>query len=183
MEQRMQKATIGGGCFWCLEAVFERLQGVEKVVSGYAGGDAPDPSYDEVCSGKTGHAEVVQITFDPSEISYRDILDIFFTMHDPTTPNRQGPDVGSQYRSVILYHDGEQERIAKEIIAVFEQSGVWDDPIVTEVEPLDEFYRAEEHHQEYYRDHSWQPYCQTVIAPKLAKLRQKHFDRLKAEAQ
>lgn len=183
MEQRMQKATIGGGCFWCLEAVFERLQGVEKVVSGYAGGDAPDPSYDEVCSGKTGHAEVVQITFDPSEISYRDILDIFFTMHDPTTPNRQGPDVGSQYRSVILYHDGEQERVAKEVIAVFEQSDVWDDPIVTEIVPLEEFYRAEEHHQEYYRDHSWQPYCQAVIAPKIAKLRQKHLDRLKAEAQ
>lgn len=183
MAEHLETATIGGGCFWCLEAVFEQLRGVETVISGYAGGDVPNPSYDEVCTGKTGHAEVVQITFDPSEVSYRDLLEIFFTMHDPTTPNRQGPDVGPQYRSIILYHNGEQERVAHEVIAVFQQSGVWDDPIVTEVVPLEDFYPAEEYHQEYYRGHSWQPYCQAVIAPKLAKLRKRHFDRLKAEAQ
>lgn len=178
----MEKATLGGGCFWCLEAVYVQLRGVEEVVSGYAGGHVPNPSYEDVGTGRTGHAEVVQITFDPSEISYRDLLKVFFTIHDPTTPNRQGPDVGPQYRSIILHHDEAQERIAKEMISITEQSGVWDDPIVTEVEPMETFYRAEEYHQRYYRDHSWQPYCQAVIAPKIAKMRKKHFDRLKAEA-
>ncbi len=177
----MQKATLGGGCFWCLEAVFEQLRGVEAVVSGYAGGHEPNPSYDAVCTGKTGHAEVVQITFDPSEITFRDLLEIFFTMHDPTTPNRQGPDVGTQYRSIILYHDDEQERIAHEVVAEFDERSDWDDPIVTHVEPLETFYPAEAYHQEYYRGHTHQPYCQAIIAPKVAKLRTKHFDRLKAE--
>lgn len=176
----MRQATIGGGCFWCLEAVFEQLRGVGRVVSGYAGGDAANPTYEQVCTGTTGHAEVVQITFDPGEISYRELLEIFFTMHDPTTPNRQGPDVGTQYRSIILYHDEEQERTARDVRAEFEERGVWDDPIVTEIEPLETFYPAEAYHQQYYRGHTGQPYCQAVIAPKVAKLRKKYFDRLKA---
>ncbi len=172
-------ATLGGGCFWCLEAVYEQLQGIEQVVSGYAGGHVENPSYQEVCTGKTGHAEVVQLTYDPDTVSFREILQVFFTIHDPTTRNRQGADVGPQYRSIILYHDEEQKQIAKDVIDEFESEGVWENPIVTEVEPLEEFYRAEDYHQEYYRNNPGQPYCQAVIAPKVSKFRKKFTEKLK----
>ena len=175
-------ATLGGGCFWCLEAVYDRVEGVTSVTSGYAGGDVPDPSYRQVCNGTTGHAEVVQIEYNPEVIGYRDLLEIFFTIHDPTTKNRQGADVGPQYRSIILYHSAEQQATAESVIERLEADGVFDDPIVTEVEPLDTFYRAEDHHQNYYANNSGQPYCQAVIAPKVNKLRKKHADRLKAAA-
>lgn len=174
-------ATLGGGCFWCLEAVFEQLRGVRSVQSGYAGGHVPNPTYEQVCTGTTGHAEVVQIKYDPAVISYRQLLEVFFGIHDPTTPDRQGPDVGPQYRSIILYHDVEQERIARAVTNEVDSSGIWDDPVVTQIEPLETFYPAEAYHRQYYRSHSWQPYCQAVIAPKLAKARKQHFDRLKAE--
>lgn len=172
-------ATLGGGCFWCLEAVYEQLQGIEQVVSGYAGGHVENPSYQEVCTGKTGHAEVVQLTYDPDTVSFREILQVFFTIHDPTTRNRQGADVGPQYRSIILYHDEEQKQIAEDVIDEFESEGVWENPIVTEVEPLEEFYRAEDYHQEYYRNNPGQPYCQAVIAPKVSKFRKKFTEKLK----
>ena len=172
-------ATLGGGCFWCVEAVFEEIRGVVDVVSGYAGGKVSNPSYREVCAGRTGHAEVVQVTFDPDVLSYREVLQIFFTTHDPTTPNRQGADVGTQYRSVVFYHDDEQERIAEEVIREFEAEGVWDAPIVTELAPLPAFYRAEEYHQDYFAQNPAQPYCQAVIAPKVSKLRKQYFERLK----
>ena len=173
-------ATLAGGCFWCLEAVFEQLRGVTKVVSGYAGGDVPNPSYQAVCTGTTGHAEVVQVTFDPAVIGYRDLLDVFFTIHDPTTLNQQGGDVGTQYRSAIFYHDDEQRRAAEAAIKELEAAHVWDDPIVTEVVPLTTFYPAENYHQEYYRRNADQPYCRAVIAPKVAKLRSKYLEKLKA---
>jgi peptide-methionine (S)-S-oxide reductase len=173
-------ATLGGGCFWCLEAVYLELRGVEKVVSGYSGGDVPNPTYREVCSETTGHAEVVQVTFDPEVVSYRDILEVYFTIHDPTTLNRQGADVGTQYRSVIFYHDEEQKRVAEEVISDLESEGIWSNPIVTEVTPLDEFYVAEDYHQDYFRNNGFQPYCQVIIAPKVAKFRKEHIDRLKA---
>jgi len=175
----LQTATLGGGCFWCLEAVYQEVDGVDAVVSGYAGGDVPDPSYRQVCGGTTGHAEVTQISYDPEKISYRDLLEIFFTIHNPTTKDREGPDVGSQYRSIILYHDEEQRATATSVIEDLEASGVFDDPIVTEVEPLDAFYPAEEEHQDYYRNNSSRPYCQSVISPKVSKLRQKHADKLR----
>ena len=177
----MKQATLGGGCFWCVEAVFERLRGVSDVVSGYAGGHTSDPTYREVCNGTTGHAEVVQITYDPEDISYRDLLYVFFTTHNPTTRNQEGADVGPQYRSIILYHDDEQQATAEDVIEELEDEGVFDDPIVTEVEPLDTFYRAEEKHQDYYADNPHLPYCQAVIAPKVQKLREKHLDKLKTE--
>lgn len=180
MPKPLEKATLGGGCFWCLEAVFELLDGVERVTSGYAGGHVPRPTYEQVCTGTTGHAEAVQIDFDPEKISYRDLLEIFFTMHDPTTLNRQGPDSGPQYRSIVLYHDDDQAATAREVIDRFEADQIWDAPIVTEVEPLTTFYPAEDYHREYYRTHPQQPYCQVVIAPKVAKLRRKYLDRLKA---
>lgn len=183
MNEPLSKATLGGGCFWCIEAVLEQLRGVREVVSGYAGGHAPNPSYEQVCTGRTGHAEVVQVTFDPSEISFRELLEVFFTLHDPTTENRQGGDVGTQYRSIVLYHDDAQRQTAEEVIGEFEEGGVWGDPIVTQLEPLEDFYPAEEHHQEYYRNHSRQPYCQAVIAPKVSKLRQKYLSRLKPDFQ
>jgi peptide-methionine (S)-S-oxide reductase len=173
-----QLATLGGGCFWCLEAVFERLRGVRDVRSGYAGGHVPDPSYREVCGGRTGHAEVVQVEFDPGEISYRDLLDVFFTIHDPTTPDRQGGDQGPQYRSIILCHDAEQRAEAERAIEQLEGAGRFDDPIVTEVVSLEEFFPAEDDHQGYYRANSSQPYCRIVIDPKLAKLAEKHADKL-----
>jgi peptide-methionine (S)-S-oxide reductase len=173
-------ATLAGGCFWCLEAVFEQLRGVTKVVSGYAGGDVPNPSYQAVCTGTTGHAEVVQVTFDPAAIGYRDLLDVFFTIHDPTTLNQQGGDVGTQYRSAIFYHSPEQQRVAEEVVKELEAAKVWDDPIVTEVVPLTVFYPAEQYHQEYYRRNTNQPYCRAVIAPKVAKLRSKYLEKLKA---
>jgi peptide-methionine (S)-S-oxide reductase len=173
-------ATLGGGCFWCLEAVYEELRGVEKVESGYSGGTVPNPTYRQVCSGMTGHAEVVRVTFDPEVVSYREVLEVFFTIHDPTTLNRQGADVGPQYRSAIYYHDEEQRRVAEEVISELEEAGVWEDPIVTEVAPFDVFYRAEDYHQEYFRNNAYQPYCQVVIAPKVAKFRKEHLGRLKA---
>ncbi len=173
-------ATLGGGCFWCLEAVYEELRGVEKVESGYSGGSMPDPTYREVCSGTTGHAEVVQVTFDPSMVSFREILGIFFTIHDPTTLNRQGADVGTQYRSVIFYHDEEQRRVAEEVISELEAEGLWKDPMVTEVVPLDAYYRAEDYHQGYFRNNGFQPYCQVIIAPKVAKFRKQYLEQLKA---
>ena len=171
-------ATLGGGCFWCLEAVYQEVDGVDSVVSGYAGGDVPNPSYRQICTGDTGHAEVVQVTFDPSTISYRDLLEIFFTIHDPTTKDRQGPDVGPQYRSIILHHDAEQEQTATDLIEALEGENVFGDPIVTEVEPLDTFYEAEAEHQNYYRNNPSRRYCQSVISPKVTKLRQKHADKL-----
>jgi peptide-methionine (S)-S-oxide reductase len=175
---RTEVATLGGGCFWCLEAIYEDLRGVEKVESGYSGGTVPNPTYRQVCSGTTGHAEVVQVTFDPDVVSFREILEVFFTIHDPTTLNRQGADVGTQYRSAIFYHDEEQRRVAEEVIAELE--GLWPDPIVTEVTPFDAYYGAEDYHQEYYRNNSYQPYCQVVIAPKVSKFRARYLEKLKA---
>ncbi len=173
-------ATLAGGCFWCLEAVYDELQGVQRVVSGYAGGEMPNPSYQQVCSGRTGHAEVVQITYDPNVVTYRDLLEIFFTIHDPTTLNRQGADVGTQYRSAIFYHDEEQRRAAEEIIAELEGERAFANPIVTEVTALDEFYPAEDYHQDYYENNPNQPYCMVVVAPKLAKFRKKFTELRKA---
>ena len=172
-------ATFGGGCFWCLEAVFEQLEGVEQVVSGYAGGHAESPTYEAVCSGSTGHAEVVQVTFDHEQITYRDLLEVFFSIHDPTTVDRQGADVGSQYRSIILTHDDEQRGAAEAIIAELTDEKVFADPIVTQVEPLERFHPAEAVHQGYYRSNPGQGYCQAVIAPKLAKFRQRWQPRLR----
>jgi peptide-methionine (S)-S-oxide reductase len=177
---RREVATLGGGCFWCLEAVFELLRGVEKVESGYAGGRVADPTYRQVCSGDTGHAEVVQVTFDPAGISYGDLLDVFFAFHDPTTLNRQGADVGTQYRSAIFYHSPEQKQIAEQKIAELNRAGVWEEPVVTEVVPLETFYRAEDYHQGYYRQNPGQGYCRVVIAPKVAKLRKQLAEKLKA---
>jgi peptide-methionine (S)-S-oxide reductase len=173
-------ATLGGGCFWCLEAVFQGVKGVDQVVSGYAGGTVPNPSYEDVCTGRTGHAEVVQVTFDPAVLSYRDVLSVFFSLHDPTTLNRQGADVGTQYRSVIFFHSPEQERVAREVITELGQQRLWDDPIVTAVAPAPVFYPAEQYHQEYFRRNPGQGYCRVVIAPKVAKFRKEHLARLKA---
>lgn len=175
-----EQATLGGGCFWCLEAVYTELAGIERVVSGYAGGHVVDPSYEAVCSGTTGHAEVVQLTFDPQVISYEDILNVFFTIHDPTTPNRQGHDVGSQYRSVIFYQSPEQRATAEATIARLGAEALWQDPIVTEVVPLTAFYEAEAYHHDYFKNNPWQPYCQVVVAPKVAKSRKHFFAKLKA---
>jgi peptide-methionine (S)-S-oxide reductase len=178
-QQNRDVATLGGGCFWCLEAVFKELRGVESVVSGYAGGEIENPTYEQVCGGRTGHAEVVQVTYDPGVITYRDLLDMFFTIHDPTTLNRQGADVGPQYRSVIFYHSPEQQADAVRAIADLNNEGVWTDPVVTEVLPLTKFYPAEEYHRDYFARNPGQGYCQVVIAPKLAKVRQHHQERLK----
>lgn len=177
--QVREVATLGGGCFWCLEAVFDELKGVTDVVSGYAGGHVPDPSYEQVCGGRTGHAEVVQVTFDPSVVSFRDILHVFFTIHDPTTRDRQGNDVGPQYRSIVLYNSPEQEAIAREVIAELTAEGLWKSPIVTQVEPLQTFYPAEDYHQEYFARNPGAGYCQFIIAPKVAKFRQKYLAQLK----
>lgn len=179
MVAKTEIATLAGGCFWCLEAVFEQLQGVERVVSGYAGGHVANPSYEQVCTGTTGHAESVQVTFDPQVISYRELLEVFFTIHDPTTLNRQGADVGPQYRSAIFYHTPEQKAEAERLTGKLEADQVWERPIVTEVKPLPVFYPAEEYHQQYYRKNPEQAYCQVVINPKLAKLREKFAGRLK----
>lgn len=178
-QKTLEVATLGGGCFWCLEAVYSELQGVEQVVSGYAGGHVRNPTYREVCSGATGHAEVVQITFNPSVISYRDLLRIFFTIHDPTTLNRQGADVGTQYRSIILYHNETQKQTALEVMEEVTLQGLWPNRIVTELKPFDAFYPAEEYHQRYFARNPLQPYCQVVIAPKVAKFRKQYFDRLR----
>ncbi|HVL76032.1 MAG TPA: peptide-methionine (S)-S-oxide reductase MsrA [Noviherbaspirillum sp.] len=165
----MESATLGGGCFWCLEAVYQDLKGVEHVESGYAGGHVPNPTYEQVCSGTTGHAEVVRLEFDRQAISYREILEVFFTIHDPTTLDRQGNDVGPQYRSVIFFHTPEQEEIARQVIA--EMANVWDAPIVTELAPLPDYYKAEDCHQNYFRNNPMQGYCAFVVAPKVAKFR------------
>jgi peptide-methionine (S)-S-oxide reductase len=177
--KQTETATLAGGCFWCLEAVYDQLRGVTSVVSGYAGGRVPHPSYSQVCAGNTGHAEVVQIEFDPSEVSFMDLLRVFFTIHDPTTLNRQGADVGTQYRSAIFYHTPRQKTDAEAIIAELEAAKVWDDPIVTEVTPFDAFYAAEDYHQEYFVQNGNQPYCRAVVAPKVAKFRKAFLDRLK----
>ena len=174
-------ATLGGGCFWCTEAVFSELKGVEKVESGYSGGTVPNPTYEQVCTGATGHAEAVQISFDPSVISFKEILQVFFTLHDPTTLNRQGADVGTQYRSVVFYHDEEQKATAEQVVRETEASGVWNAPIVTQVVPFEAFYRAEEYHQEYFKNNRYQVYCQMVIAPKVAKLRKYYQDKLRKD--
>ena len=176
----MEKATLGGGCFWCLEPIYDALKGVQQVIPGYAGGDVPQPSYEQVCTGRTGHAEVVQITYDPAEIDYRELLHIFFTIHDPTTLNRQGADIGTQYRSVIFYHSPEQHQIAEEVIAEVAREGLWRDPIVTQLVPYTEFYPAEEYNHRYFERNPYQGYCRVVIAPKVAKFRQKYMERLKA---
>jgi peptide-methionine (S)-S-oxide reductase len=176
---RSALATLAGGCFWCLEAVYVELRGVEKVVSGYAGGRVANPTYREVCNGTTGHAEVVQITFDPEVVSYRELLEVFFTIHDPTTLNRQGADVGTQYRSAIFYHDAEQKKVADEVMAELTAARLWPNPIVTQVAPLDLLYPAEDYHQDYYANNPNQPYCQVVVAPKVAKFRKQFLASLK----
>jgi peptide-methionine (S)-S-oxide reductase len=177
--QNNETATLAGGCFWCLEPVFDNLQGVLDVVSGYSGGHVPDPTYSEVTTGRTGHAEVVQVTFDPTVISFAEILEVFFTIHDPTTLNRQGADVGTQYRSAVFYHTPEQKATIEQVVKDLEKQRVWDNPIVTQVAPFEVFYPAEDYHQEYYANNPRQPYCQMVVAPKVAKFRKKYADRLK----
>ncbi len=175
----LETAVLGGGCFWCIEAVFQQVKGVSSVESGYAGGDVENPTYEQVCSGNTGHAEVVRVSFDPDEISYRKLLEVFFYVHDPTTLNRQGNDVGTQYRSIILYTSPEQEKIAKELIGELEEQKFFADPIVTQLEPLKVFYKAEDYHQSYYQNNTAQPYCQLVISPKVEKFQDKFADILK----
>jgi len=181
MEQNAQYeiATFAGGCFWCLEAPFGSLQGVKEVVSGYMGGHTLNPDYKQVCTGETGHAEVIRIHFDPSEISYRNLLEIFFALHDPTTRNRQGNDIGTQYRSAVFYHSDNQRKIAQEVISELTSQGVWSSPVTTEVVPAETFYPAEEYHQHYFERNPQQPYCQAVIGPKMAKLRSIYREKLK----
>lgn len=174
-------ATLAGGCFWCLEAVFDQVQGVTDVISGYAGGTVANPTYKQVCTGNTGHAEVVRVTFDPGIISYEEILEIFFGIHDPTTLNRQGADVGTQYRSAIYYHSPEQKVTAEALIRRLDAERIWSNPIVTEVAPLDVFYAAEDYHQEYFANNARQPYCQVVVAPKVAKFRKQYLEKLRHE--
>ena len=175
----LETATLAAGCFWCVEAVFDDLVGVEDVVSGYSGGHTENPTYKEVCSETTGHAEVVQITFDPSQLTFKELLQVYFTVHDPTTLNRQGGDIGTSYRSVIFYHSEEQKRVAHEVISEITAEGVYDAPIVTEVTAFDKFWPAENYHQEYFANNPTQPYCAAVVAPKVAKFRQKFTARLK----
>lgn len=177
-----ETVTLGGGCFWCLEAVYDEMKGVERVESGYTGGDVENPTYKAVCTGTTGHAEVVQVTYDTDVISYDDVLNVFFTIHDPTTLNRQGADVGTQYRSVIYYHTDEQKRLAEQKIQQLADEGVWDDPIVTEIAPLEDYYPAEDYHQDYFKNNPNAGYCQVVVAPKVTKFRQKFTKHLKAGA-
>ena len=177
--QGKEIATLAGGCFWCLEAVYDELNGVEDVVSGYAGGRVPNPSYELVCTGATGHAEVVQITFDPKTISFKEILEVFFTIHDPTTPNRQGSDVGTQYRSAIFYRTPEQKTIVEQVIAELNAEHIWDAPIITELRPFEIFYPAEAYHQEYFKKNPSQPYCRVVVAPKVSKFRKRFLEKLK----
>jgi peptide-methionine (S)-S-oxide reductase len=175
----MEIATLGAGCFWCVEAVFDALIGAESVESGYSGGHTENPTYKEVCGETTGHAEVVQITFDENVISFREILEVFFTVHDPTTLNRQGGDIGTSYRSAIFYHSDEQKTVAEETIKYFNEQGIYDNPIVTQLAPFTKFYIAENYHQEYFANNPNQPYCAAVVAPKVAKFRQKFIDKLK----
>jgi methionine-S-sulfoxide reductase len=179
MEPNKEIATLAGGCFWCLEAVFVELRGVEKVVSGYMGGHTLNPTYKQICYEDTGHAEVVQITFDPQTITFRELLEVFFTIHDPTTLNRQGADVGSQYRSAIFHHSEEQRTAAEQVIAEMTAAGIWNNPIVTEITAAPVFYPAEDYHQDYFANNPYQPYCMAVVAPKVAKARQKFLAKLK----
>lgn len=179
---REEIATLAGGCFWCLEAVYADLEGVLRVESGYAGGTVPDPSYQQVCAGTTGHAEVVQVTFDPRVLSYRDLLEVFFNIHDPTTLNRQGHDIGTQYRSAIYYHSPQQKAAAEQTIRELSEARRFANPIVTEVAPLTAFYKAEPYHQEYFAHNPFQPYCQAVVGPKVAKFRKQYRERLKKTA-
>lgn len=176
---QLESATLGGGCFWCVEAVFDRLEGVTDVVSGYSGGQVDNPTYREVCDGTTGHAEVIQVTFDPAKLSFRDVLEVFFSVHDPTTLNRQGNDVGTQYRSAIFFHSDEQRRVAAEVINELNEGRAFSRPIVTEVSPFVRFYPAEDYHQEYFERNGGQPYCQFVVAPKVNKFRKQYATRLK----
>jgi peptide-methionine (S)-S-oxide reductase len=178
-DQSTETATLAGGCFWCLEAVYDELKGVVDVVSGYAGGKVVNPSYEAVCSGETGHAEVVQVKFDPQVVSYRELLEVFFTIHDPTSLNRQGADVGTQYRSAVFYHTPEQKATAEQVVRDLEGEKIWGKPIVTQIVPFQAFYPAEGYHQEYYRRNPYQGYCVAVIAPKVAKFRQKYLEKLK----
>ena len=175
----MEVATLAGGCFWCLEAVYDEVKGVDSVESGYMGGRKPNPSYEEVCSGETGHAEVVQVTFDPKVVSYKELLEVFFVIHDPTTLNRQGNDAGTQYRSAIFYHSPEQKRVAEQTIGELESEKLFDTHIVTQVVPAEPFYPAEDYHREYFQRNQGQPYCQFVVAPKVAKFRRKFLDKVK----
>jgi peptide-methionine (S)-S-oxide reductase len=181
MNTNLQTATLAGGCFWCLEAVYDEVKGVQGVESGYAGGHVDNPSYRAVCNGDTGHAEVIQVHFDPNIVSYRDLLNVFFAIHDPTTLNRQGADVGTQYRSAIFYHDEEQKKTAEELIKDLNAQKIWDRPIVTQVEKLDKFFMAEDYHQEYFARNPYQPYCQAVVAPKVSKFRKHFLDMLKKQ--
>jgi peptide-methionine (S)-S-oxide reductase len=174
-------ATLGAGCFWCVEAIYQRLNGVEKVESGYSGGTVKNPTYEQVCTGKTGHAEVIQVTFDPALLSYKTLLEVFFKTHDPTTLNRQGADAGTQYRSVIFYHSEEQRKIAEQVKKETDAAKIWDDPIVTEIAPYSSFYKAENYHQNYYNENSYKPYCMAVINPKLSKFRKEFRNLLKKE--
>ncbi len=181
MTTNLQTATLAGGCFWCLEAVYDEIKGVHSVESGYAGGHVAHPSYRDVCTGNTGHAEAVQIQFDSNVVSYRDLLNVFFSIHDPTTLNRQGADIGPQYRSAIFYHDEEQKQTAEEAIRDLNAQKIWDKPIVTEVTKLDQFYKAEDYHQEYFARNPYQPYCQVVVAPKVSKFRKHFLEMLKKQ--
>jgi len=181
MTQNLETATLAGGCFWCLEAVFDELQGVESAKSGYCGGHVANPGYRQVCTGMTGHAEAVQVRFDPQILSYRDLLNVFFAIHDPTTLNRQGADVGTQYRSAIFYHGEQQRAVAQELIASLNAQHIWDKPIVTEIVEFDKFFVAEDYHQEYFANNPYQPYCMAVVAPKVAKFRKHFVDRLKKQ--
>ena len=179
MSGRREAATLGGGCFWCLEAVYEQVKGVERVVSGYAGGHVPRPTYEQVCGETTGHAEVVQVTFDPEVVGYRELLEVFFTIHDPTTKDRQGNDVGTQYRSVVFWHDEKQREVAQQVMREVAEQDLWGAPLVTELEPLREFWPAEAYHQGYFRRNPTQGYCVAVVRPKVAKFRQRHAALLK----
>ena len=179
MSETREVATLAGGCFWCLEAVYDELKGVTDVVSGYSGGRRPNPTYEQVCAGTTGHAEVVQVTFDPEVVSFRELLEVFFTIHDPTTLNRQGADVGTQYRSAVFYHSPEQKTTAEQVIKELNEARIWDAPIVTEVTPFSEFFPGEDYHQEYFVKNPGQGYCRFVVAPKVAKFRSKYLQKLK----
>jgi peptide-methionine (S)-S-oxide reductase len=181
MNTNLQTATLAGGCFWCLEAVYDEIKGVQGVESGYAGGHVDNPTYRAVCNGDTGHAEVIQVHFDPNVVSYRDLLNVFFAIHDPTTLNRQGADVGTQYRSAIFYHDDEQKKTAEELIKDLNAQKIWDRPIVTEVAPLEKFYMAEDYHQEYFARNPYQPYCMAVVSPKVSKFRKHFIEMLKKQ--
>jgi len=179
MTTNLQTATLAGGCFWCLEAVFDEIKGVQSVESGYSGGSTTNPTYRDVCSGMTGHAEVVQVKFDPEIVSYRDLLNVFFAIHDPTTLNRQGADMGTQYRSAIFYHDDMQKETAESLIKELNEQDIWNRSIITEVTPFEKFYMAEDYHQEYFANNPYQPYCIAVVAPKVVKFRKHFLDMLK----